>query len=773
MSSHVYIVMAIYRPDPDHLTAQLETLAAQQQARITVIGVIADTLSRDLFEKQAGQVGLDHVTVPCSQELDAVRAFEAGLIEAVSLIDQASDDAEPLIALCDQDDLWHPTRLAEGIRALADSDAQLVHSDARLVAGDGRTEIQPSVFAFERRLRNPGLRGLLYRNNITGMTLLMRPDVARLALPFPPQSGVHFYHDLWLGLIAAATGGVELINKPLVDYRQHDSNVMGAIDRQKSWVKNLPRRLPNSMWLRREAAGYALARYLAHSLDARLQEAITQGQIPANQVRLRSIRPYLRQMGGVWWHIWDALILLLKRNTGLARIAIGFGVVTTGRTVWTMRQVLGPARRKKLRDFDERLYSLSPGIIPKMLLEDEQFDKTPDDYKKLIDTRKVPQWQADLTAPTPALNVLVPTLNPTEVFAGIVTAFDIGLGMAARGYHVRFIATDLPVTSPMTSRAFLLRRLPAKAVDDGLTSRVSVHCGIHSETLPAHQDDIYLATAWWSAHIADSLITQNNLTQKRFLYLIQDFEPNFYAWGGEFSDAMASYDFDFEPIFNTGLLRDYFQSQGFAFATPDKLAFHPSIDIDRYASSPRPATTGGPRRLALYGRPEVARNMFPTAVEALAKFIETENLGPKDIELVSIGLSHPAVDLPGDLKLNSLGKLPWEDYPDYLRSVDVGLSLMYSPHPSHPPIEMAASGVRVVTNSFGPKDLSQLSSAIQSVPPKAADLASALSQAWAAKPVSDAERQIDLNQLGLSQSDFLDQLAAKLDTLLNREQGAS
>jgi hypothetical protein len=39
----------------------------------------------------------------------------------------------------------------------------------------------------------------------------MRPDVVRLSLPFPRQSGVHYYHDLWLGLIASATDGVRLV----------------------------------------------------------------------------------------------------------------------------------------------------------------------------------------------------------------------------------------------------------------------------------------------------------------------------------------------------------------------------------------------------------------------------------------------------------------------------------------------------------------------------------------------------------------------------------
>ena len=40
---------------------------------------------------------------------------------------------------------------------------------------------------------------------------------------------------------------------------------------------------------------------------------------------------------------------------------------------------------------------------------------------------------------------------------------------------------------------------------------------------------------------------------------------------------------------------------------------------------------------------------------------------------------------------------------------------MVSPHPSYPPLEMAAFGARVVTNGFGDKDLSGFSPLIESV----------------------------------------------------------
>jgi O-antigen biosynthesis protein len=162
----------------------------------------------------------------------------------------------------------------------------------------------------------------------------------------------------------------------------------------------------------------------------------------------------------------------------------------------------------------------------------------------------------------------------------------------------------------------------------------------------------------------------------------------------------------------------------------------------------------------------VPRNMFPTAIEALNMFLLTEGLTPEQVELVSVGMRHDAVTLTGGHKLTSLGKLPLHDYPAWLRTVDLGLSLMLSPHPSHPPLEMAASGVRVVTNRFANKDLGRLTPAILSMPGTPEGIAQGLSQAWAMGPVAEADRRFDLTSLGAPLSQVTAQLATDLRPML-------
>ncbi len=752
MSPVIRIVLAVYRPDPLYLKEQLGSIAAQDLPDGTDLRlylVIADTTSASLAAKLAGDLPYTLIEPPAP--LDAVRAFEAGLEAALS---EAGPDA--LYALCDQDDIWHPGRLRAGIEALKERRADLAHSDARIVDQAGDLQ-HASMFGIEKRHPKPGLRGLLYRNTITGMTTLMTGRLVAAALPFPAQTGVHFYHDLWLGLVAEAMGGIARIDEPLVDYRQHESNAIGAVDRESTSA--LPRlRRPDMTWMRQKAAGYALARYLAHDLTYRARQ--TGRPDPAN---LRSLRPFLGRRSGALTFLADAARMAVTGHLDRAKIALTYAVTGLGRRVWTWRTALGDGLDDAFERFDTRLFSLSPGLSPPQI----------DGPRKTRDTksdpyRKIASWIPDFSDTEPAVTILLPSLNPSEIFAGIATAVDLGLGLAREGLRVRLIATDLPIAVPSASRSFVLGRLKPEALADAdLPDRITLHCGKSADHLPAHADDIFIATAWWTAHVAADLQSRFGYAKSPIWYLIQDFEPGFYPWGCDHADAMASYALDIAPIFNTTLLRDYCAGQGVDRATPDSPCFHPSIEIEHYAKGVRaPFKADRPIRLAVYGRPEVARNMFETTVETLNLFLDRTGLTPKEIELVSMGLRHDTIKLTGGHQLKSLGKLPFERYPPYLLTVDLAVSLMLSPHPSHPPLEMAASGVRVVTNSFDVKDLSALSPAIYSADPFAPALAGKLEDAWAdlrsGAPVAPEDRRIDLSALGRPLDEVIPRIASRM-----------
>lgn len=140
----------------------------------------------------------------------------------------------PYIALCDQDDEWLPQRLhccmaamqAAELRWGADTPL-LIHSDAQLIDAQG-------AILHESFFRHQGwdaeattLPRLLVQNNVTGCTVLLNRPLCRLALAHGDPARMHM-HDWFLALTAAAFGQVICIPQPLVRYRQHGENVMGA-----------------------------------------------------------------------------------------------------------------------------------------------------------------------------------------------------------------------------------------------------------------------------------------------------------------------------------------------------------------------------------------------------------------------------------------------------------------------------------------------------------------------------------------------------------------
>lgn len=137
-----------------------------------------------------------------------------------------------LIALADQDDVWHPHRIRSAVDAFAaDPGLMVVHSDAALVdaaeAPLGGSLLDALEVADDDRaaLRSGDAFGVLLRRNLaTGTTMTLDARLLPVAIPFPPD----WVHDEWLAAVGAAIGRLRLIETPLVDYRQHGGNQIGA-----------------------------------------------------------------------------------------------------------------------------------------------------------------------------------------------------------------------------------------------------------------------------------------------------------------------------------------------------------------------------------------------------------------------------------------------------------------------------------------------------------------------------------------------------------------
>jgi glycosyltransferase involved in cell wall biosynthesis len=135
------------------------------------------------------------------------------------------------IALSDQDDRWHPDRLARGLGLVQQPDVLLAAGNANLVAADGRDQgvdlftalgVGPVELA---ALEGSGAFPLLLRRNlVTGATVMFRRPLLEVATPFPSD----WVHDEWLAILATAFGRVGIDTTPLIDYRQHAGNEIGV-----------------------------------------------------------------------------------------------------------------------------------------------------------------------------------------------------------------------------------------------------------------------------------------------------------------------------------------------------------------------------------------------------------------------------------------------------------------------------------------------------------------------------------------------------------------
>ncbi|HEX6624373.1 MAG TPA: glycosyltransferase family 2 protein [Pyrinomonadaceae bacterium] len=140
-----------------------------------------------------------------------------------------------LIALADQDDVWLPRKLELSEGALAASPrAGLVFTDAEVVderlAPLGFTLWQRINFSEEEKAlirRGRGFDVLLEHNVVTGATMAFRAELRDLVLPIPTEG--RLIHDGWIALLAAAVSDLAFVELPLVQYRQHEAQQLGAV----------------------------------------------------------------------------------------------------------------------------------------------------------------------------------------------------------------------------------------------------------------------------------------------------------------------------------------------------------------------------------------------------------------------------------------------------------------------------------------------------------------------------------------------------------------
>ena len=138
--------------------------------------------------------------------------------------------AAELILLADQDDVWATDKVRSFLQQYTGRTGafDLAYSDVRVLSADG--EIVPTFYGRGSPYRRPGApldKSALLTNPAIGMTMCLRR-----AWLMQVRTAFDLYwlmHDWALLILAWLTGArVRYLDAPLVTYRQHGSNVLGA-----------------------------------------------------------------------------------------------------------------------------------------------------------------------------------------------------------------------------------------------------------------------------------------------------------------------------------------------------------------------------------------------------------------------------------------------------------------------------------------------------------------------------------------------------------------
>lgn len=220
-SDHVVILLALFN-GAKTLGVQLESIGQQTHQDWSLI--ISDDGSCDDWLAHVEEFSVNH-----NGKSWLVNGPQKGSTQNFLELIQLAGPLVPFAALCDQDDCWLPPKLQRALYVLKNvpSETPALYVSPTFICDQELTPLRRS----KNFSRPPSFANALVQSIGGGNTMVLN----RAALDLVQETARHATHvkahDWWVYQIVSGAGGVvKYDNFPLVLYRQHDQNQVGAND---------------------------------------------------------------------------------------------------------------------------------------------------------------------------------------------------------------------------------------------------------------------------------------------------------------------------------------------------------------------------------------------------------------------------------------------------------------------------------------------------------------------------------------------------------------
>lgn len=217
----ISILMATYNGEK-YLAAQIESLLSQSYQDF-VIYIQDDCSVDDTFSiilEYAHQYPQKIVVTRNKKNLGGAK---------FNFYDMMLKHQDEYVMLCDQDDIWFEKKIEVSLNCIRDMEAKngkefpaLVHSSL-IIVDENLNLMRKEVYSHSE----PSFVQQLMHNDVTGCTVMYNKALSNY---FVTEPFFMIMHDWWLYLLASAFGNVKYLKEPMIYYRQHCNNSVGATD---------------------------------------------------------------------------------------------------------------------------------------------------------------------------------------------------------------------------------------------------------------------------------------------------------------------------------------------------------------------------------------------------------------------------------------------------------------------------------------------------------------------------------------------------------------